>query len=41
MVCSPKGTTIEGLKVLERQKAFEAFKEAVKAAAKRAKELSR
>lgn len=41
MVCSPKGTTIEGLKVLERQGVFEAFKNAVKAAAKRSKELSR
>ena len=41
MVCSPKGTTIEGLKVLEGRKVFEAFKDAVKAAAKRAEELSR
>ena len=40
MVCSPKGTTIEGLKVLEVRKVFEAFKDAVKAAAKRAEELS-
>jgi len=41
MVCSPKGTTVEGLKVLEGQGVFEAFKNAVKAAAKRSKELSR
>lgn len=41
MVCSPKGTTVEGLKVLEGRRAFEAFKDAVKAAAKRSKELSR
>lgn len=41
MVCSPKGTTIEGLKVLEKREVSKAFKDAVKAAAKRAKELSR
>lgn len=41
MVCSPKGTTVEGLKVLEGRKVFEAFKNAVKAAAERSKELSR
>lgn len=41
MVCSPKGTTIEGLKVLEERKVKEAIKEAVKAAARRARELSR
>lgn len=40
-VCTPKGTTIEGIKVLENKKVAEAIKEAVKAAAKRAKELSR
>jgi pyrroline-5-carboxylate reductase len=40
-VCTPKGTTIEGIKVLENRKVAEAIKEAVKAAAKRAKELSR
>lgn len=41
MVCSPKGTTIEGLKVLRGRKVAESFKEAVKAAARRSKELSR
>ncbi len=41
MVCSPKGTTIEGLKVLKERKVPEAFKEAVTAAAKRSRELSR
>jgi len=40
-VCTPKGTTIEGIKVLENRKVAEAIKETVKAAAKRAKELSR
>ncbi|MFH0859582.1 MAG: pyrroline-5-carboxylate reductase [Candidatus Altiarchaeota archaeon] len=39
MVCSPGGTTIEGLKVLESGKAAESFKKAVKAAAKRSREL--
>jgi pyrroline-5-carboxylate reductase len=39
-VCTPKGATIEGIKVLENRKVAEAIKEAVKAAAKRAKELS-
>lgn len=41
MVCSPKGTTIEGLRVLEDRRVVQALKDAVKAAAKRAKELSR
>jgi pyrroline-5-carboxylate reductase len=41
MVCSPKGTTIEGLKVLEERRVEEAVREAVKAAARRARELSR
>ncbi|MCS7131264.1 MAG: pyrroline-5-carboxylate reductase [Hadesarchaea archaeon] len=41
MVCSPKGTTVEGLRVLEERKVKEAVKEAVKAAARRARELSR
>jgi pyrroline-5-carboxylate reductase len=41
MVCSPKGTTIEGLKVLKGRKVPEAFEEAAKAAVKRSKELSR
>ena len=41
MVCTPKGTTIEGLKVLEERKVADALKNAVKAAARRAKELSR
>lgn len=40
-ICTPKGTTIEGLKVLENMKVADAIKDAVKAAAKRAKELSR
>jgi len=41
MVCTPKGTTIEGLKVLKNRKVADALKSAVKAAARRAKELSR
>lgn len=41
MVCSPKGTTIEGLKVLEKEKVAEALKKAMRAAVKRSKELSR
>lgn len=41
MVCTPKGTTIEGIKVLEERKVADAIKAAVKASAKRAKELSR
>lgn len=41
MVRSPKGTTAEGLKVLEERRVAEAMREAVKAAAKRSKELSR
>ena len=41
MVCTPKGTTIEGLKVLEERKVADALRDAVKAAARRAKELSR
>jgi pyrroline-5-carboxylate reductase len=40
-VCTPGGTTIEGIKVLENKKVAEAIMEAVKAAAKRARELSR
>ncbi len=40
-VCTPKGTTIEGIKILEKRKAADAMKTAIKAAAKRAKELSR
>lgn len=40
-VCTPKGTTIEGLKVLEVMKVSDAIKDAVKASARRAKELSR
>ncbi|MDD5111704.1 MAG: pyrroline-5-carboxylate reductase [Candidatus Altiarchaeota archaeon] len=39
-VCSPGGTTIEGMKKLEEKKAAEAFKHAVAAATKRSKELS-
>ncbi|KXB08253.1 hypothetical protein AKJ58_00455 [candidate division MSBL1 archaeon SCGC-AAA385D11] len=41
MVCSPKGTTIEGIKVLKDRKVSEAFKKAVKAATKRSEELSK
>lgn len=41
MVCSPKGTTIEGVKVLEDEGVKEALKEAVYAAEARSKELSR
>lgn len=41
MVCTPKGTTIEGLKVLEGRKVADALRDAVKAAARRARELSR
>jgi len=40
-VCTPKGTTVEGLKVLEDRRISEALVAAVKAAAKRARELSR
>lgn len=40
-VCSPKGTTIEGVKVLEEEKIQEALKEAVRAATDRSKELSK
>lgn len=40
-VCTPKGTTIEGIKILEDRKIAKAIRDAVKAAAKRAKELSR
>jgi len=41
MVCTPRGTTIEGLKVLEEGQVAKALKDAVKAAAKRARELSK
>ncbi|MEW6592744.1 MAG: pyrroline-5-carboxylate reductase [Candidatus Hadarchaeota archaeon] len=41
LVCTPKGTTIEGMKVLEERKVAEAIKKAVKASAARARELSR
>ncbi|MGQ9788184.1 MAG: pyrroline-5-carboxylate reductase [Candidatus Hadarchaeaceae archaeon] len=40
-VCTPHGTTIEGMKILEEKKVAAAIKEAVKAAARRAEELSR
>ena len=40
MVTSPGGTTIEGLKVLEKRKFAEAVVEAVKAAAEKSKKLS-
>jgi len=39
-VCTPKGTTIEGMKVLEKRGVAEAVKDAAKASAKRARELS-
>ena len=41
IVRSPGGTTAEGLKVLEERGVVEAIREAVKAATKRSKELSR
>lgn len=41
MVCSPKGTTIEGVKILEDEKVREVFKKAVEAASERAEELSK
>lgn len=41
IVCSPKGTTIEGMKVLRKKETKEALKEAVKAATERAEELSK
>lgn len=40
-VCSPKGTTIEGVKVLKSEKIGESLKRAVRSAAKRSKELSK
>ncbi|MEW5995175.1 MAG: pyrroline-5-carboxylate reductase [Candidatus Hadarchaeota archaeon] len=40
-VCTPKGTTIEGMTVLNKKKVDDAIKKAVKASAARAKELSR
>lgn len=40
-VSTPKGTTVEGLKILDERKTAEAMKDAVKAAARRARELSR
>lgn len=40
-VCTPRGTTIEGMKVLEERGVAEAVKDAAKASAKRARELSR
>lgn len=41
MVKSPGGTTIEGLKVLEKGKVLDKVKQAVKAAAEKSKKLSR
>lgn len=38
-ICTPKGTTIEGMKILEKERVEEALKKAVKAAAKRTGEL--
>jgi len=40
-VCTPKGTTIEGIKVLESKKVADAVKRAVAASTKRAKALSK
>ncbi|MBC7219470.1 MAG: pyrroline-5-carboxylate reductase [Hadesarchaea archaeon] len=40
-VCTPRGTTIEGMKILEEKKVADAIREAVRAAARRAEELSR
>jgi len=40
-VCTPGGTTVEGIAVLRRKKVEDAIKDAIKAAAKRAAELSR
>lgn len=39
-VCSPGGTTIEGLKILEEKKVAEAVKQAVKAASRRSRQMS-
>jgi pyrroline-5-carboxylate reductase len=39
-VCSPGGTTIEGLRVLEERKVADAIKQAVEAAARRSRDLS-
>jgi len=41
MVTSPGGTTMEGLKVLEKFKFKEALRQAVRAAARKSKKLSR
>ncbi len=41
MVCSPKGTTIEGVKILEKENIRQAIEKAVEAAAERAEELSK
>lgn len=41
MVCSPKGTTIEGVKVLEEKEVLKSLKEAVMASKKRSEELTR
>ncbi len=41
MVASPGGTTIEGLRVLRREKVAEAFANAVEAAANKSKQLSK
>ncbi len=40
-VCSPGGTTIEGVKVLEEAKIHDAFVEAVKASAEKSKKMSK
>ncbi len=41
MVCSPKGTTIEGMKILEDEGVQDSVKNALRAAFERAEELSR
>lgn len=41
MVCSPKGTTIEGVKVLEDKEVLKSLKKAVKASQKRSEELTK
>lgn len=41
MVSSPKGTTIEGMKILEKEGVKNSFKRAVRAATERAEELSK
>jgi pyrroline-5-carboxylate reductase len=40
-VCTPGGTTVEGIKILDKRRVAEAVRKAVKATARRAGELSR